>query len=181
MSVEEFRSFHTTEESDRVLEAKLQALEFSIRAVTNNNFQVRAFRTVANANTGTKKLTSASTFLFSIGDTIEISESYLNNGLYTIMDIEHDMISVDKDLYDENAVVVTKVVYPEDVKIGVVNLLKWDLEKRDKAGVASETISRHSVTYQDLTGDNSEGGYPKSLMGFLRPYKRARFGQGGRL
>ena len=68
--------------------------------------------------------------------------------------------------------------YPADVKMGVVNLLKWELNCRDKVGVASETISRHSVTYFNMDGDNSVMGYPKSLLGFLRPYKRARFGQG---
>lgn len=68
--------------------------------------------------------------------------------------------------------------YPMDVKMGVVGMMKWELNNRDKVGVASETISRHSVTYFDMTGDNSAMGYPRSLLGFLRPYRRARFGQG---
>ena len=68
--------------------------------------------------------------------------------------------------------------YPANVKMGVVNLIKWELDCRDKVGIASETISRHSVTYFDMNGDNSLMGYPKSLLGFLRPFKRARFGQG---
>ena len=68
--------------------------------------------------------------------------------------------------------------YPANVKMGVVNLIKWELNCRDKVGVASETISMHSVTYFDMNGDNSLMGYPKSLLGFLRPFKRARFGQG---
>ena len=66
--------------------------------------------------------------------------------------------------------------YPMDVKMGVVNLLKWDLNMRDKVGVASESISRHSVTYVDQTGMNTVMGFPVSLMGFLKPYKKARFG-----
>ena len=70
------------------------------------------------------------------------------------------------------------VVYPADVKMGVINLFKWDEDKRDKVGIASESISRHSVTYSDMTGDNCTIGYPKALMGFLKPYMRARFGQG---
>lgn len=71
------------------------------------------------------------------------------------------------------------IVYPADVKMGVVNLLKWELTSRDKAGVASETISRHSVTYRDETTTNYINGYPASLMGFLKPYMKARFGQWG--
>lgn len=70
------------------------------------------------------------------------------------------------------------VVYPADIKMGVVNMLKWDMENRDKAGIASETISRHSVTYVDQTAANTMVGYPASLVGFLTPYRRARFGRG---
>jgi hypothetical protein len=47
--------------------------------------------------------------------------------------------------------------------------------------VASETISRHSVTYVDQTGDNTIMGYPVALMGFLKPYRKARFGRGIRV
>lgn len=68
--------------------------------------------------------------------------------------------------------------YPMDVKMGVVNLLKWEMNNRDKVGVASETISRHSVTYVDQTATNTLMGFPASLMGFLKPYKKARFGKG---
>lgn len=68
--------------------------------------------------------------------------------------------------------------YPMDVKMGVVNLLKWELTNRDKVGVQSETISRHSVTYFNMDGDNSTMGFPKALMGFLKPYMKARFGRG---
>jgi len=71
------------------------------------------------------------------------------------------------------------IKYPADVKIGVVNLLKWEYSSRDKASVASETISRHSVTYRSDTETNYINGYPASLMGFLRPYMKARFGQWG--
>ena len=115
MTVEELRKYITTDETDALLEAKLQALELSIQGYTNNDFK--------------RHLT----------DTGE---------------------------------------YPMDVKMGVVNLLKWDLNMRDKVGVASESISRHSVTYVDQTGANTVIGYPVALMGFLKPYKKARFGRG---
>ena len=118
MTVEELRRYIATDETDEVLEGKLQALELSIHGYTNNDF---------------KRCLTAE------GD------------------------------------------YPMDVKMGVVNLMKWELTNRDKVGVASETISRHSVTYVDLNGGNAIMGYPKSLMGFLLPYKRARFGRGVRV
>lgn len=115
MTVAELRQFIETDETDQVLEAKLQALELSIQGYTNNNFK--------------------------------------------------------RHLTPEGE-------YPMDVKMGVVNLMKWELDNRDKVGVQSETISRHSVTYFNMDGDNSVMGFPKALMGFLKPYMKARFGRG---
>lgn len=68
--------------------------------------------------------------------------------------------------------------YPEDVKMGVVNIIKWELKNRDKVGVESESISRHTVTYYKMDKDNTEMSYPASMLGFLTPYMKARFGQG---
>ena len=78
-------------------------------------------------------------------------------------------------LTDESGVLVTKVYYPTDIRMGVVNMLRWDIDNRDKVGIQSETISRHSVTYFNMDGDNSSIGYPKSLVGFMNPYMKARF------
>lgn len=172
ISVEELKQYTTTTETDAVLEAKLQALELSIRGYTNNNFQQRNIRTVCPVMA--QKLYTPYPH-FQVGDTVQISQSIFNDGVYTIKGIVDDMIELDKGLLDENQVLVTKVEYPKDVVMGVVNMLKWDLENRKKVGIQSETISRHSVTYFNMDGDNSTMGYPKSLLGFLKPYKKARF------
>lgn len=49
MTVTELKQYVTTDISNKVLEARLQALELLVRGYTNNNFQKRAFRTVAVA------------------------------------------------------------------------------------------------------------------------------------
>ena len=172
ISVEELKQYIKTTETDAMLEAKLQALELSIREYTHNNFQQRNIRTVCPVVA--QKLFTAYPH-FKEGDTIQISQSIFNDGVYTIVKIEGDMIELDKGLLDENQVLVTKVEYPADVVMGVVNMLKWDLTNRDKVGIQSETISRHSVTYFNMDGANSAIGYPKTLLGFLKPYKKARF------
>lgn len=176
MTVAELRQYISTDETDQALEVKLQGLELLIRAYTNNNFQQRAFRAVAIASG--KKLLVQNANPFKAGDTLQISESFYNDGLVTVSESSGTEITVKEDLYDEAGILITKVVYPADVKAGVVNLTKWELDNREKVGVASETISRHSVTYFSMDGDNSLMGYPKSLMGFLKPYQKARFGQG---
>ena len=165
ISVDELKQYVTTDKTDQGLEAMLQALELMIRAYTNNNFQNRFKRFYSDIEDGV--LLSFSYPWLSEGDTIQISESKLNDGLYTFSD--------SMGLLDEKMVLVTKVEYPADVKMGVVNLAKWELENREKVGIQSESISRHSVTYFNMDGDNSTMGYPKSLLGFLKPYKKARF------
>lgn len=173
MSVTEYRLHNPNDpETDQALEAKLQALESVIRAYTNNNFQKRAFRfscPVINGNL------YYSTNLIKSGDTVQISDSALNDGLYVVQDIGSDTVSLDVELYDEDYVLVTKIIYPADVKMGVVNLLKWENANRDKVGIQSESLSRKSVTYFDMTGENSLVGYPKSLLGFLQSHMKARF------
>ena len=155
-----------------MLEVKLQALELLIRKYTNNNFQNRNIRFVSPAINGELYL---STNLLKVGDTLEVSQSIYNDGLYVVKAINNNVITLDKPLIDEKKLLVTKVVYPFDVQIGIINMLKWDLDNRNKIGIASESISRHSVTYFNMDGDNSSIGYPKSLVGFLKPYMKARF------
>ena len=173
ISVEKLRQYITADFDDQVLEAKLQALESLIRKYTNNNFQNRNVRFVCDAQSGI--LINADATYLKVGDTIQISQSKHNDGIYVVKTIDGNEITLDKDVFFESKLLVTKVEYPMDVQIGVVNMMKWDIESRDKVGIQSEAISRHSVTYFNMDGDNSLIGYPKSLIGFLKPYMKARF------
>ena len=172
ISVKEVKQFIQTTEPDKVLRAKLKALELLIRKHTNNNFQNRGIRFTCPVMAEKLLLT---TDMLKVGDTVQLSESIYSNGVYVVKAIKDGFIELGKPLLDESHVLVTKVEYPVDVVMGVVNMLKWDLENRDKVGIQSETISRHSVTYFNMDEDNSSMGYPKSLLGFLRPYMKARF------
>ena len=82
---------------------------------------------------------------------------------------------MNKTLYDENNILLTKVEYPVSIKMGVINLLKWEVSNRKKVGIQSESLSRHSVTYFSQDANNQVLGYPTSLLGFLKPYMKARF------
>lgn len=159
------------QQNDQVLEMKLQALELMVRKYTNNNFQNRNVRFECAPNI---QILDIQTPFLKVGDTVQISQSLYNDGLYVVNDTSNG-ITLDKPLFDERKMLVTKIEYPSDVVMGVVELMKWEMNNRSKVGIASETISRHSVTYFNMDGDNSIMGYPKSLMGFLRPYMKARF------
>lgn len=177
MTVAELKQYIATDEAEQALEARLQALELLIRAYTNNNFQVRAVRCEADVTGGLFVVEALTPF--AVGDTVQVTDSSLNAGLYTVKAVEDSTFTVkESGLRGEIDVLCTLVKYPADVKMGVVNLMRWELDNREKVGVASETISRHSVTYFDMNGDNAVMGYPKSLLGFLQPYMKARFGRG---
>ena len=172
ISVENLKKHIETSLPDEVLEAKLESLELLIRKHTNNNFQNRGIRFSCPVMTTKLYL---STPLLKVGDTVQISESIYSNGIYVIKAVEDGFMELDKALIDESDVLITKVEYPMDVVFGAVNMMKWDMENRDKVGIQSETISRHSVTYFDQSANNTLLGYPISLLGFLKPYQKARF------
>lgn len=159
-------------QTESVIAEKLEAIELLIRAYTNNNFQNRYVRFTA-ASLG-NRLLGTSDFL-KVFDTVQISQSQVNDGLYVITEIGDDFIRVDKDLYRYSDNLVTKVEYPADVRSGVIDLLKWEIANRSKAGIQSETLSRHSVTYFNQDANNQVMGYPVTLFGFLNPYIKARF------
>ena len=177
MTVAELRQFIDTDIEDQALEARLQALELLIRGYTNNNFQVKGTGRIVDVVGGTFTMEALNPY--EVGDTVHVSGSEKNDGLYTVKEVNEFVFTVNEKTRDEIDF-VTKVDYPMDVKMGVVELLKYDLEKRKKAGIQSETISRHSVTYQVPDASNTENGYPQHLMGFLELHKKARFGQGVR-
>lgn len=172
LSVNELRSYiDCRDKTDEQLKLRLSAIEKAVRKETNNNFQNRKMR--FNAPTDDKVIQSVNPY-FAIGDTIQITQS-INEGLYVITAIENGTITLDKTIYPAESNLITKVEYDDDIKQGVVDLMRWEMSMRDKAGIASETISRHSVTYFSQDGENTLAGYPKALLGFLEPYYKARF------
>ena len=153
-----------------VLKRKIKAMERLIRDETNNNFQNRAMRFKAPSR---DNVICGSSPYIEVGDTIEINGS-INEGVYTVTEIQENTIRVDRNLYMSSSTMITRVIYPESVQEGVLTMLKWEFEMRSKTGIKSETLSRHSVTYFDMDASNSLDGYPASIVGFLDPYYQMR-------
>lgn len=155
-----------------MLQRKLNAIEDMIRSYTHNNFQNRAARFIGRSR-GNQIF--GSTPYLKPGDTIQISDSSVNAGLYVVQQTTPEYIEVEKELFDYPQNMVTKVQYPAAIKAGVINLMEWEVKNRKKVGIKSETLSRHSTTYYDQDANNQIMGYPVSIMGFLKPYMKARF------
>ena len=153
--------------SDEQLLIMSEGIEDFIRQYTNNNFTNKNI-TFNTPSTNGKLDTVLPPF--KVGDTVLISKSTYNNGVYVIENMDG---TLNKELFnDENK--VTLVKYPKAVKNGVIKLLQYDVKMADKMGISSESISRHSVTYSQPQAD-SVNGYPSYLMSFLKPYMKARF------
>ncbi len=64
-----------------------------------------------------------------------------------------------------------EIDYPIAIIEGLAKIIEWEEVTKPKLGIASESISRHSVTYAKPTDTI----YPSDLMSFMNLYKRARF------
>ena len=153
---------------DEQLTVMCEGIEDFIKQYTNNNFIVK--NVTFNTPSLNGKLDTVSP-LFKVGDTVLISNSKCNNGVYVINDLDG---TLDKELFDDENNKVTLVKYPPAIKLGVVKLLQYNAKMDDKVGISSESLSRHSVSYAQPTSD-SIGGYPSSMMSFLKPFMKARF------
>ena len=153
---------------DEQLTVMCEGIEDFIRQYTNNNFTVK--NVTFNTPSMNGKLETVSP-LFKAGDTVLISNSKYNNGVYVLTAMDG---TLDKELFDDDNNKVTLVKYPPVVKLGVIKLLQYNAKMDSKVGISSESLSRHSVSYAQPTSD-SIGGYPSSLMSFLKPYMKARF------
>ena len=155
--------------TDDLITTKLEAIEAVIRAYTNNNFQQRSVRFAGRSE---DFWLYGSPRFFAVGDTVQISQSGVNDGLYTVEVVDEDHIEVDKSLMPVEFNLVTKIKYPADVIQCAVDLYKWKQNMGDKVGVKSETLSRHSVTYEDSA--TLFMGYPVGILNGLNLYRKAR-------
>ena len=169
ITVEDLKKQVTCNDADAVITTRLEAIEAVIRAYTNNNFQQRLIRFVGRSE---NLNVHGSPQFFTAGDTVQISESGVNDGLYVVKTAHNDHLELDKPLFAVDFNLVTKIKYPADVVQCAVDLFKWKQNMGDKVGVKSETLSRHSVTYEDSA--TLYMGYPVGILNGLNLYRKAR-------
>lgn len=168
ISVEDLKKQVPCNDADDLIVTKLKAIEAVIRQYTNNNFQHRVVRFAGRSEDVN---VYGSPMFFNVGDTVQVSDS-VNNGLYTVVGVFDDCLELDSPLFPVDYNLVTKVIYPADVVQCAVDLFKWKQNMGDKVGVKSETLSRHSVTYEDSA--TLYMGYPVGILNGLKLYRKAR-------
>ena len=153
---------------DEQLTVMCEGIEDFIRQYTNNTFVVRNISFETPSTDGRLETVSP---LIKVGDTVLITNSQYNDGVYTLENADG---TLNKELLDDDYNKVTLVRYPPSIKLGVVKLLQYNVKMDSKVGISSESISRHSVSYAQPSSD-AVCGYPSSLMSFLKPFMKARF------
>lgn len=147
---------------ENITQNDLDAYEQMVRQITNNNFQNWRVRYLGFTITDEKTINLGTTPVgLRVGDTIQMSDSSYNDGLYTIKEISETFITcVEPNFFNGTFPTgfITKIEYPADIRYGVEGLIKWNKEMGAKMGIKSETIARMSVTYYDVNAnDNSQG------------------------
>ncbi len=159
--------------SDIAIQRRLASIEAVIRKYTNNSFQNRSARFEGRSDNGIIYGTSP---YIRAGDTVQITQSKVNDGLYVVDSVADGYITVDRDIYDVPRNRVTKIEYPPDIVDCAIKLFEWQSEYGSKIGIKSEseTLSRHStsVTYEDSS--SLYMGYPTGLLSGLALYKKSR-------
>lgn len=159
-----------------IAQEDLDGIETAIREMTNNPFQNRRIR-YSNLHFSSENSFTVFAEVRGLrkGDTIQISQSTLNHGLYVIKSIDENEIIVEGEpaFFEgcDKKAFITKVEYPTDVVSGVRKLLKYDSMMGDKIGLKSETVSRMSKTYYDQNSSETVNGYPAALMSFVNKYR----------
>ena len=93
-------------QSEQILTDKLTALEDLIRAYTNNNFQNWAIR--FEGASVFDRVYGSSPYL-KVGDTVQITQSQVNDGLYIVEEITDEYTRLDSEIFAVSKNLVTKV------------------------------------------------------------------------
>lgn len=113
------------------------------------------------------------------GDDILVSGSLRNDGFYPVTSKSSTVITITSPFSvvnetppsnDPRLITITKVNFPKGLKFPFSRMVGFHIQKNEEItrGVASESIGRHSVSY-NLGGK----GYPAFIIDALRPYMMA--------
>ena len=157
----------------------LDALETSVRELTNNKFQNVHIRFKGIEFVGNNLIAVNDPIVgLKVGDTIEVNYSHYNDGLYVVEELTGKQIKVQGTPFfvaNTSGSMLTLVQYPADVVRGIKKLIEYDKKMASKIGIKSESINRMSTTYYDVNASETVDGYPAALVSFLQKYEKMRW------
>lgn len=157
----------------------IDALEAMVRTITNNRFNIIATNQ-HGVTFGEDTIKIASVANYRVKDTVEIfGTGGINDGVFdiTAVDTTTNTLTVRMPTGYEAFITgtypragSTLVRYPRDVAYNVLKLIGYEYAMADKKGLKSESIARLSVTYFDMTANESREGFPAAYIEWLDKY-----------
>lgn len=164
-----------------ITQLELDAYENTVRELTNNKFHHKFIQNDNLVFTSDSIIASGELVGYRPGDTVEVINTKYNNGLWIVEEVEDEHILIvdteAKQLVDsaDDKAVVFKVEYPTDIKIGLLGVIGYKSKMASKVGIKSESISRKSVTYQDVSAQDNVEGIPASHWAFIKKYRKIKW------
>lgn len=165
---------------DSLIDALIPLAQDDLLAYLNNHFKTPVYNqsTRIAFDATNKKITDAeSNFVendFTDGIHVIVEGSKRNDGIYYVSDAVAGYLKIGtgKQVVDEtaeNMVCVTKIVFPDALKIAIARYIGGLLESANRQGVSSESIGNYSVSYSQGNKD-----FREQVLGSLKQYKRPR-------
>lgn len=172
ISLEEAQSISKDITEDDVL-----ALQNAIIAYTNNKFRTGISTNIIQIDESGLKVDAPDMFL--AGDLIEVEYSTFEDGISVVKEVSNTHIKIDLSgrgsypIDEYSGAKVHLIVFPLDVKIGAMDILRNKVKAMTKAGIKSESVGRMSVTYANVTdSQDSVYGLDAAYFSFLDPYRK---------
>ena len=153
------------------------AYEQTVRELTNNKFHHEHIKNFNLALTGNQIAVADPLIGYRVGDRIEIVSTKYNDGLYTVKEVQEQVLIIEDEFieeYEPKAFVV-KIVYPLDVLNGIKQIINYKHKMIDKVGIKSESIGRMSVSYHDINRTDNVEGIPSAYWSFIQKYRKLKW------
>ena len=166
LNVEQYKELKETNATDEKILFSIKSVQDFIFNYTRNDFMFHDSLKVSELTfiESENKIVGNFWKNIRVGQKLRVDYSYANNNVYTIVEKTDEHIIVAEDVIDETSICETYIVeFPAGLVNIALNMVDFDLETR-RNGVASESISRHSITFQDIDA------YPRDIITQLTKY-----------
>ncbi|MFL2134934.1 hypothetical protein ACEN33_00695 [Ruoffia sp. FAM 24228] len=155
----------------------IDALEQKVRTLTNNKFHHKHIKNRNLSFFDNGIITADEIIGFKVGDRVEIVGTKFNDGLYNIISVSKNILTVDSEFIDstDRGAFVVKIDYPVDIANSLKEIIRYQAKMANKTGVKTERVSRTSVTYHDVNSSDNVEGIPSSYWSFIRKYRKIRW------
>lgn len=118
-------------------------------------------------DSATKKITGIFTNTYIVGMYIKIKGTFLNDGVYKIVEVDVNELTVSEDLQDEVAESCIAILKPCKAFLSLVAEIETYVASGNKEGISSEKIDDYAVSY-----GSGNGGWSSVFKKRLNTYRK---------